>query len=182
MAEFPATQRYIDTGRLRLIAANPELVAEDLAGRDRLSAVLGARVSDSWPPELYDRRAMEHAARQLTNPLEARWSFWYLVNRRDEEDELVGICGFKGRPDARGSVEIGYSILPQFRNQGIATEAVAALVGWAFAQGAVQEITAETFPHLKQSIRVLEKNGFHFAGKGSEHGVIRYLLDRSSLI
>ena len=36
---------------------------------------------------------------------------------------------------------------------------------------------AETLPELTASIRVLEKNGFRFAGPGSEDGVIRYELE-----
>lgn len=181
MVEFPGMHRYLETPRLRLIATSPALVAEDLGGAERLAKALRVHVPDNWPPELYDRRAMEYASRQLQDPLEARWSFWYLVCHEGDEETAVGICGFKGRPDGSGSVEIGYSVLPQFRNRGLATEAVGALVDWAFSQGAVKEITAETFPYLSQSIRVLEKNGFRFAGKGSERGVVRYALDRSSL-
>jgi ribosomal-protein-alanine N-acetyltransferase len=91
---------------------------------------------------------------------------------------LLGICGFKGRPDEAGSVEIGYSILRQFRANGYATEAVARLVKWAFSHQNVTEVSAETLPHLRQSIRVMEKNGFTLTGPGSEQGVIRYAVKR----
>ena len=83
----------------------------------------------------------------------------------------MGICGFKGKPDEAGSVEIGYSVLRQFWVQGYATEAVARLIGWAFSHQHVNEVTAATLPHLKQSIRVREKNGLSFAGPGSDYGV-----------
>jgi ribosomal-protein-alanine N-acetyltransferase len=94
---------------------------------------------------------------------------------------LLGICGFKGRPGQSGSVEIGYSVLSQFRNKGYATEAASRLVDWAFGHANVHEVCAETLPHLRQSIRVLEKNGFTFTGQGSEQGVIRYAMQRSAL-
>jgi RimJ/RimL family protein N-acetyltransferase len=42
-------------------------------------------------------------------------------------------------------------------------------------------VCAETLPHLSQSIRVLEKNGFQRTGAGSEQGVIRYAINRKSL-
>ncbi|NIV39066.1 MAG: N-acetyltransferase, partial [Anaerolineae bacterium] len=32
---------------------------------------------------------------------------------------------------------------------------------------------------LRQSIRVMEKNGFVFQGRGSEHGVVRYAVQKS---
>jgi RimJ/RimL family protein N-acetyltransferase len=181
MTDFDGAYRYLESERLRLVAASTSLVQKDLAGPDQLALGLGVSVPDNWPPELYDRRAMQYAAQQLADFREHRWSFWYLVSRRAEEEVLVGICGFRGSPDAGGSVELGYSILSQFRNQGFATEAVGRLLAWAFSHGAIMEVSAETFPHLTQSIRVLEKNGFTLTGKGSERGVVRYAVQRSNL-
>jgi RimJ/RimL family protein N-acetyltransferase len=123
---------------------------------------------------------MQFALEQLDDVAEQGWSFWYLLTRGDPS-ELVGICGFKGRPDNSGSVEIGYSIVADFRRKGFATEAVATLVGWAFTHHNVNEVCAETLPHLVQSISVLQKNGFEFTGAGSETGVIRYAIKRSNL-
>jgi ribosomal-protein-alanine N-acetyltransferase len=73
-------------------------------------------------------------------------------------------------------------VLDHFQRQGFATEAVASLVGWAFTHHNVNEVSAETFPYLTQSIRVLEKNGFALTGAGSEAGVVRYAIKRSSVI
>ena len=170
--------RFIESNRLRLVAATAELISSDLQGRGSLGEALRVVVPDNWPPELYDRPPMEFALRQLRDPAEQGWSFWYLVHKNLALEQLLGICGFKGRPDPAGSAEIGYSILSQFRNQGYATEAAQRLVNWAFSHPMVQEVCAETLPHLRQSIRVLEKNGFEFTGAGSEHGVIRYAVKR----
>lgn len=159
-----------------LVAACEELVARDLDGREALASALDAVVPENWPPELYDRPAMEYSLRVLTQPAMQGWSFWYLVLK--ENNELTGLCGFKGRPDAAGSVEIGYSMLSQYRSMGLATEAAMRLIGWAFSHREVKEVSAETFPHLKSSIRVLEKNGMQLLGKGSEAGVIRYAVSR----
>jgi RimJ/RimL family protein N-acetyltransferase len=95
--------------------------------------------------------------------------------------QLVGICGFKGRPDSSGSTEIGYSIIDRFRNKGLASEAVERLVRWAFSHQTVHEVSAETLPHLQSSIRVMKKNGFEFIGAGSELGVVRYAVQRPDL-
>ncbi|MGD9265642.1 MAG: GNAT family N-acetyltransferase, partial [Lysobacterales bacterium] len=57
-------------------------------------------------------------------------------------------------------------------------EALQRLVGWAFSHHNVSEVCAETMPHLVKSIRVLEKNGFRRDGKGSETGVVRYVVKR----
>jgi RimJ/RimL family protein N-acetyltransferase len=176
--DSPHRLQFIESKRLRLLAANQALVSADLSGREALAQALGVRVPENWPPELYDRPPMEVAMLQLQDEVQVGWSFWYMVQKQTGGDELLGICGFKGLPDPQGEVEIGYSILSQFRNRGYATEAVMRLVSWALTHQRVNAVIAETLPYLKQSIRVLEKNGFRFAGAGSEHGVVRYRLER----
>lgn len=179
-SSFSRSLRLIKSRRLNLIAATPELIEKDIAGRDFLSEALDVTIRESWPPDLYGPRAMQFALTQLGDVSEQGWSFWYLLTVGDAA-ELVGLCGFKGRPDESGSVEISYSILDCYQRLGFATEAVASLVGWAFSHNNVNEVCAETLPHLIQSIRVLEKNGFEYSGAGSETGVVRYAINRSNL-
>jgi ribosomal-protein-alanine N-acetyltransferase len=172
--------RLIKSRRMNLIAATAELIREDIAGREQLGKALGVSIQKSWPPDLYGPRAMQYSLNQLGDTSEQGWSFWYLISAV-EPVELLGICGFKGRPDESGSVEIAYSILDCHQRQGFATEAVARLVGWAFSHHNVDEVCAESLPYLIQSIRVLEKNGFEYTGAGSEAGVVRYAINRSNL-
>lgn len=172
--------KTIQTPRLDLISATSLLIRTDIEGRAGLSKALGVDVPESWPPDLYGPGAMQFALTELGEAAECGWSFWYLATR-EEPAELAGICGFKGWPDDGGSVEIGYSILSSYQCRGYATEAVQRLISWAFSHHNVLEVCAETLPHLRQSIRVLEKSGFQFTGKGSETGVIRYAIRRSQL-
>jgi len=171
--------RVVESRRMTLVAATPELVQADLASRADFADAIGAEVPEEWPPDLFDSPAMRVTLQQLQDPAEHGWSLWYLLSKDCEVPRVLGVCGFKGKPDRAGSVEIGYSVLRQFRIQGYATEAVARLVAWAFSHQNVVEVTAETLPHLRQSIRVMEKNGFTFRGPGSEYGVVRYALQRS---
>lgn len=171
--------RVLESRRLTLVAGTRELLAADLAGPAAFGEAIGADVPEEWPPELYDSPAMRYSYEQLRDPAESGWSLWYLLSKRHQPPLVLGICGFKGKPDRAGSVEIGYSVLPSFRVQGYATEAVERLVWWAFSHHHVVEVVAETLPHLRQSIRVMEKNGFTFQGPGSEHGVIRYAVRKS---
>jgi RimJ/RimL family protein N-acetyltransferase len=172
--------RLIKSRRLSLIAATPELIEKDIKGRDFLSDALDVSIPETWPPDLYGPRAKQFALTQPDDVAQHGWSFWYLLSH-DDPSELVGICGFKGRPDESGSVEIAYSVLSDYQRKGFATEAVARLVVWAFSHHNVNEVCAETLPHLVQSIRVLQKNGFELTGAGSETGVIRYAINRSNL-
>lgn len=172
--------RTLESRRLTLVAATAGLVNADLEGQDTLADHLSAVVPENWPPDLYERPPMMLALQQLMDdPRLVGWSFWYLLSRTDQPPELIGLCGFKGRADPEGSVEISYSILNQFQARGYATEAVNRLLVWAFSHQHVEEVSAETLPHLRKSIRILEKNGFSLTGAGSEQGVIRYAVKKT---
>ena len=172
--------KIIKSPRLNLVSANRGLIEKDLEGRDRLAEALGVPVPESWPPDLFGRGALQFVLDELGEAAERGWSFWYLVTNV-EPGELAGLCGFRGWPDEAGSVEISYSILNGYRSRGLATEAVQRLTAWAFTHHNVNEVCAETMPHLRKSIRVLEKSGFRYTGRGSETGVIRYAINRSWL-
>src|SRR4051812_8931752 len=77
----------------------------------------------------------------------------------------VGLCSYKGPPDAAGMVEIAYAITPEHQGKGFATEAAAALVSYAFASGEVRVVRAHTRPLPNASTRVLTKCGFQKVGE-----------------
>ncbi|MFC4559060.1 GNAT family N-acetyltransferase [Virgibacillus kekensis] len=91
------------------------------------------------------------------DPLEEGWGVWFIILK--ETREVVGDIGFKGSPDLKGNVEIGYGVSPMHQGKGYATEAVAGIIYWAFETGAVKQITAECLNDNFASIRVLEKTG-----------------------
>ena len=171
------------TPRLELIAATPRLVRAELADLDLFSKMLAARVPASWPPELYDRQAAEWTLKYLEGePERAGWALWYCILPADASSSgrvLAGIAGYKGTPSPEGRVEIGYGVLSEFQRAGYATEAALALVQRAFDRPETEAVTAETFPDITASIRVLEKCGFVLIGSGSEEGTIRFELTRS---
>lgn len=168
------------SARLALVPTSLALCQADLAGPAALAQALGATIPASWPPEHYDRAAIEYWLRLLErDPASSRWVNHYLVEDADgSAPRLLGVAGYKGPPDVDGGVEVGYSILPEAQRRGLATEAVAALVEEAFGEPGVTRVIAETLPALLSSIRVLEKNGFSLQGEGSEPGVIRFELTR----
>ena len=170
------------TRRLLLRSATPELASADLRDRSEFSRLLNTHIPEDWPPPLNDDTSKTFTLTYLQeNPEADGWLTWYflLSAESDASSQAVGIGGFKGKP-ARGMVEVGYSIVPAYQRLGLASEAVAALVGWAFSHPEVHLVMAETLPSLAASIRVLEKNGFHLLGEGSEPGVICYGRKRLS--
>ena len=165
------------TPRLKLITATRAALMADLEGAHALAQEIGVHVPDNWPPDFYDEPAIQWSIDRLTSGLPPEWLLYYwILPDAPEAPTGIGLGGFKG-PPGDGRVEIGYSVLTQFRRNGYASEVVAALVKRAFEQD-VEEVIAETLPELVASIGVLEKNGFTLTGPGSEEGVIRFALQR----
>ena len=87
---------------MTLVAATPDIIQADLAGRDDLAEALGIDVPDNWPPELFDTPVMWAYRDQLRDPEAHGWSAWYLLFNGESEPQLAGLCAFKGRPDRAG--------------------------------------------------------------------------------
>ena len=158
----------LTTTRLRLAPCSVAAAQAAIDDRGALAAALAARVPPDWPGE--DLRDFLPVYGQLVGSADAQagWGIWLIL--LPAEYSLIGDIGFKGPPDATGTVEIGYSILPLFRGHGYATEAAAALVAWAAAQPAVRRVTAECLADNDASIRVLEKIGMRQIAR-DEHGL-----------
>jgi RimJ/RimL family protein N-acetyltransferase len=163
------------TGRLRLVAGTRVLAETEIGDRVEFARLLGASVPETWPPDnLRDVLGYFYGLYQ-EHPEWEGWLTWYAIRIDDDYPILCGSVGFKGPPDKRGTVEIGYSVLPEFQGQGLATEMVAGLVQWAKQRPEVRRIEAETDVDNRTAIRILEKNSFVCAGVGSEPDTIRFL-------
>ena len=170
----------IRTHRLELRPAGTAELEAELSGPGALEERLGVTVPGDWPPELYDEAALRHTLDVVEAAGgESAWALYYMVDT--VIGAAVGVCGFKGPPDADGEVEIGYSVIPGYRRRGYATEAAGGLVTRAFAEPLVSRVVAQTFTSLPGSVGVLEKLGFRFAGAGDEPGVVKYEFTRADL-
>lgn len=168
----------LHTTRLVLVAATLDMALAERDDRASLERDFGIRLALPWPPPLNDEASLAWSISVLREAKgEAGWGFWYFTLPPAEEGApllAIGNGGFKGGPDATGTVEIGYSVLEEYQRRGYASEGVEALVAWAFLQPGVRRIIAETYPVLIGSIGVLRKTGFREIGPGSEEDVIRF--------
>lgn len=163
--------------RLDLRVATLDLLRAELESREAFARAVGLAVPEDWPPGEYDEAAIRWVVARLEEPgARPEWWFHYLVRRASatEEAALVGCAGYKGPPDASGTVEIGYSVLPAERRRGYASEAAQALVDRAFSHPGVRRVVAQTLPDLVPSIGVLAKCGFRLVGPGAEEGAILF--------
>jgi ribosomal-protein-alanine N-acetyltransferase len=165
----------LSTLRLDLVPLTPALAAAERAGTEALATALEAPIPSDWPPQFYEPDDLDRMERLLQDERNSGWTLYYLIQRAPTR-AVVGVAGFSGRPSAEGLVEIGYGVVPAFRRLGFASEAVTALLEFAFRDTRVRTVQAETFPHLVGSIGVLRRTGFQPAsgtGRGRE-GALRF--------
>ncbi len=175
--------KFLRSARLTLIAATLVHVRTELESPEQLATLLGAAVSTEWPTGEYDRDAMEffRACLEEGGKEVEGWYGWYAVREADLESPrtLVGAGGYFGPPDAEGTVEIGYSVLPKWQRRGYASEIVRMLVEHAFTFAQVVRVIAHTTEANSASIAVLLRCGFHAAGAGREFGSLRFECSRT---
>ncbi|MFZ2497578.1 MAG: GNAT family N-acetyltransferase [Methanosarcina sp.] len=165
----------INTERLCLVPATIKLYLLELHDRPAFASTLKACVPEEWPPDQITPEVIEEFIGRMKARGRKIWNFYWLLRPNGSElPVLIGNGGFLVHED--GTFEIGYSMLSKYQRKGYATEAVRSMLQWAFSSLKKERIIAHTYPHLKASIRVLEKNGFLFKGKGQEEGTILYEL------
>lgn len=86
----------------------------------------------------------------------------YLVELK-EVHTPIGMCGLIKRAEL-ADVDIGFAFLPDFWNQGFASEAAAAVLGYAQETLKLKRIVAITSLDNEASIKLLERMGFTFEG------------------
>jgi len=148
----------LTTPRLRLIALEPTDIEQYRRNPAALEARMGLRLSrDVVTPDV-ERAMAVKLSRMAAAPRDRYlwYTFWLVVVEGDQFG--AGLAGFKGEPGPLGSVELGYGIDPACQSQGYMTEAVGALIDWAFADEKCLRVIAETLPGNRASQRVLEKN------------------------
>lgn len=170
-----ADDARIETKRLHLVTATPEMIRAELEGQERLAPLLGTDLPPDWPPEYHDAETLRFWGEQLSCSGTAGWWLHYMVLSDSAHPVLVGTVSYKGPPTA-GVVEIGYSVVPSWQRHGLATEAARALIERAWERGA-QAVLAHTLPHLEPSIGVLRKLGFERLGTNAE-GELEFRLAR----
>ena len=151
-------------GNVTIVAANLTLLDAEELGVVQLAKAIGAAPPASWPPEHGGPQMFAWVRRLIEqHPEEPGYNTWFIVG----DGMLCGTGGYKGPPDADGSVEVGYSVIPEARRRGFASGAVHLLVERAFRDPRVKVVLAETLPEGVASQAVLRR--FGFAEVGTRH-------------
>lgn len=87
---------------------------------------------------------------------------WAIVFR--ENNKMVGTCGFTTLDFSNNSAEVGYVLNRQYWGNGIAPEALNAVIRFGFLELNLHRIEARYMAENLQSRRVMEKCGMTFEG------------------
>ena len=120
----------------------------------------------------------ERIARHMAHQREHGFSFFAVELR--ETGELIGACGLVYAEWRGPDVEVGYRFLPAWWGKGIATEAAAACLAFAFDELGLDHVIAICDPANVASWRVMEKNGMRFDGPARYYNStwIQYVAER----
>jgi len=151
----------LKTARLDLLPLTIEQIELGLTSEAQLSASLGIPLADDLFGGIVQRATRTKLEKMRKSAANARdWmTYWLIVIQ--SVGSGVGLAGFKGIPDGEGEVEIGYGMDAASRGNGYMTEAVRALLSWAFSHPECLKVNARKV--LKENVasqRVLLHAGF----------------------
>ena len=172
--------------RLELVWLSPQLIESLLGGRrDEAARIGGFGIPPGFPDE-HDRRFLAlRLAQTQEDPSRGPWYVRAIVLPEGDRP-MIGHIGFHGPPGVNSrrdpdAVEVGYTIFPEHRRRGFATEAVRALIAAAKAQG-INRFIASVGPENVPSLAIVRRLGFVEVGRhwDDEDGEeIEFLLTRN---
>lgn len=155
----------IRTARFELVSMSERfmrlLLARDL---DRASEELGVRVPDELPDVLDGFLQFRIADLEVDPSIQPWLGRAIILAESGGTRRFVGSAGFHAPPDAEGRVEVGYSVVPAYRRQGVASEAVRGLFDWAVHEHGVHRFRAAVAPDNAASLAVVSRLGFSRTG------------------
>jgi RimJ/RimL family protein N-acetyltransferase len=158
----------IHSRRLDLIALSPDFLSASLrSDLESASRLINLEVSPEW---LEAKWLMEmRLIKMRENPALEPWLLRAIGLR--ETKRMIGFIGFHTLPGAEylnsyapDSVEFGYTVFPDYRGKGYASEAAQALMDWATREHQVMHFVVSISPTNQPSLRIAQKLGFRKVG------------------
>ena len=158
----------LNTRRLMLREVRP---TDATAVFDSLSQEVTTKYINRGPMESLDEaeKLVEIRASLFERGIGIRWA----ITLRENPDSLIGSCGYYKMDKGNHSVETGYDLHPAFWREGLMTEALTAVINFAYSDQFffyLNRIQALTYVDNQASIGLLMKLGFQEEGLRREAG------------
>lgn len=114
-------------------------------------------------PPLQDLAGAEALLREIRQYFEARTLFQWGVALK-EDDRVIGTCTLSSLSESNRRAEIGYALGRAWWGKGYMTEALPALLRFAFSTLDLHRIEADVDPRNLASLRSVESLGFRREG------------------
>lgn len=109
----------------------------------------------------------ERSVRNFIDCTPSYYRFWAVADA--ETDRCLGLVNYHDGHIRSRRASIGYIIDPAHHRQGIATEAVTAMLDFCFGELGLHRLQAFIHPENQASIRLIEKLGFRREGLLRDH-------------
>lgn len=169
MTDSPAEHDVptISSERLDLVSMSVSFM-QALDRRDMAAATreIGAEVPE-WLADQLDSFVKFRLGQLEKDPSIRPWLGRAIVLRAVDgfRPRVIGSVGFHGPPDEKGRLEVGYSVVPEHRRRGIASEAVRAMFDWAHATHGIATFIASISPDNEPSLRLASQFAFVQVGE-----------------
>jgi ribosomal-protein-alanine N-acetyltransferase len=114
--------------------------------------------------------AREELARYIVELFAQREGLRWGISLRDG-DALIGSAGFYDWDREVGSAELGYDLAPALWGRGIMTEALRAILEYAFTTMGLNRVQVLVMPRNERSLRLAGRLGFVREGVLRDHGM-----------
>ncbi len=123
----------------------------------------------TWPHDALGRHAFRRRLRAYNQEWRQGTGFSFLVHRLSDNALMGGVTLSNVRRGVAQAASMGYWIGERFARQGFMTEAVSAVVEFAFEELALHRVEAACLPHNDASRSLLLKVGFRQEGYARQY-------------
>lgn len=109
----------------------------------------------------------ERSVRNFIDCTPSYYRFWAVADA--QTDRCLGLANYHDGHIRSRRASIGYMINPASQRQGIATEAVTAMLDFCFAELGLHRLEAFIHPDNQPSVRLIERLGFRREGLLRDH-------------
>jgi ribosomal-protein-alanine N-acetyltransferase len=109
----------------------------------------------------------ERAVRNFVDCTPSYYRFWAVADA--QTDRCLGLANYHDGHIRSRRASIGYMISPASQRQGIATEAVTAMLDFCFGELGLHRLEAFIHPENQPSLRLIERLGFRREGLLRDH-------------
>ncbi|WP_456275621.1 GNAT family N-acetyltransferase [Bacillus sp. AK128] len=155
----------IVTERLLIVPCSLDLTKSLALYRKELEKRSPIKIPTDWPSSQLIGMLPFYIEQLESDQEEFGWGIWMIILY--EEKRIIGDVMMKGKPQ-NGIVEFSYHVIREIGDDGLAFEAVEAMLDWLMQFHEVKSFLTECKAHDEKAIKVLERIGMKCTSKDGD--------------